>query len=188
MSDKVLLHTCCAPCATYVNEALEKEGWEVVNIFYNPNIHPFDEYVHRYETLVSYLEREGKVLNVPFSYNPLEYFSLITQPENRCSQCYFLRLQKVAQWGKERGFKFFTTTLTISPYQNLPAIWEVGKQIGEKWDIEFLVRDFREGFHQSVARSKNLKLYRQNYCGCIFSKYEGTKRRLEKRLTGLKFS
>jgi len=188
LGDKILLHTCCAPCVTYVNEALEKEGWEVVNIFYNPNIHPFDEYARRYETLVLYLEREGKVLKAPFPYNPLEYFSLITEAENRCSKCYLLRLRKVAQWGKERGFEFFTTTLTISPYQDLSAIWEVGKQIEEELGIKFLVRDFREGFRQSVTRSRELKLYRQNYCGCIFSKYEGVKRRLWKRLTGLKFS
>ncbi len=100
----------------------------------------------------------------------------------------FSAVAKSGSVGKRRGFEFSTTTLTISPYQDLSAIWEVGKQIEEELGIKFLVRDFQEGFRQSVTRSRELKLYRQNYCGCIFSKYEGVKRRLWKRLTGLKFS
>ena len=167
MGDKILLHTCCAPCVTYVNEALEKEGWEVVNIFYNPNIHPFDEYARRYETLVLYLEREGKVLKAPFPYNPLEYFSSITEAENRCSKCHFCGCEKWLS-GKERVLNFHYH-LNYQSLSRFISHWEVGKQIEEELGIKFWSR-FSGGFSSERDPVEELKLYRQNYCGCIFSK------------------
>ncbi|MDK2897178.1 MAG: epoxyqueuosine reductase [Candidatus Atribacteria bacterium] len=158
----------------------------MVNVFYNPNIHPLDEYNRRYASFVKYLRTIQGEFVVPVGYNPLEYFSQIQDWENRCWWCYNLRLKKVALWGKENGFKYFSTTLTISPYQNVTQIWEAGKQIEQQVGIVFVDRDFRGGFPESQNLSKKENLYRQNYCGCILSKWEGVKRRIWKRLTGRK--
>lgn len=184
MKNKLLLHTCCAPCHTVVSAFLEEQGFAVSTIFYNPNIHPFEEYQRRYETLSEYLFRAGQEFLVPFPYNPLEYFEVIKEPENRCSLCYRLRLLKVAQWGKEHGFLFFSTTLTVSPYQDVEQILKKGEEIGREIGISFVGFDLRDKFPESVQKAREMKLYRQNYCGCIFSRWEGVKRKICKSLTG----
>ncbi|MGQ9473446.1 MAG: epoxyqueuosine reductase QueH [Candidatus Caldatribacteriaceae bacterium] len=185
MKERLLLHTCCAPCHTVVRDFLEEQGFAVSTLFYNPNIHPFDEYKRRYETLWEYLLKIGKEPPLsPFPYNPLEYFEVIKEPENRCPSCYRLRLLRVAQWGKEHGFPFFSTTLVVSPYQEVEGLLMVGKELGKEIGISFVGFDLREKFPQSVQRAKEMKLYRQNYCGCIFSWWEGVKRKIWKSLTG----
>jgi len=184
MDNTVLLHTCCGPCATYVTNALMKEGFEVVLFFYNPNIHPFDEYVKRYESFVEYARYKGLKVETPFAYNPLEFFEWIKEPEERCVRCYEMRLGRTARWAREQGYPFFTTTLTISPYQDLENIFKVGEKVEKRERVVFLKKNFRSGFTESVKISRELGLYRQNYCGCIFSKWEGVKRRIWKSLTG----
>jgi predicted adenine nucleotide alpha hydrolase (AANH) superfamily ATPase len=181
---RLLLHTCCAPCGIFVGEFFEKEGLEVVHLFYNPNIHPFAEYKRRWETLADYAFQSGRVVLAPFPYNPLEYFTAVWEGKERCVSCYRLRLLQVARWGKAHGFSLYSTTLTISPYQDVAAIERVGKEVEEEVGITFLGKDLRSGFPESMRRARELGLYRQNYCGCIFSKWEGVKKRLWKSLTG----
>lgn len=188
MKNRLALHTCCAPCATYVNHFFREQGFSVVNVFYNPNIHPVDEYERRRTTLEAYIAREGGELHTPFPYDPREFFALSPDLARRCQLCYTLRLRRVAEWAKEQGFSAFSTTLTISPYQDVAAILEVGEHIGEVVGIPFIGRDFRSGFPESVRMAKSLGLYRQKYCGCIMSAWEGVKRRLWKSLTGAKSS
>lgn len=188
MRKEVLLHTCCAPCSIYVGEFFEKEGFEVVYMFYNPNIHPFEEYGRRWEALNDLVCQTGRKLIAPFPYNPLEYFSVIQEGEGRCPQCYRLRLAQVARWGKENNFSLFSTTLTISPYQDVACIQRIGEEVGSEFGITFLGVDFRRGFAESIQQAKNLNLYRQKYCGCIFSRWEGVKKRVWKSRTGQSFS
>ncbi|MGC8778523.1 MAG: epoxyqueuosine reductase QueH, partial [Candidatus Caldatribacteriaceae bacterium] len=176
-------HTCCAPCSTYASGFFEKE-FAVVHIFYNPNIHPFEEYRRRWETLREYAWRTHREVIAPFLYNPLEYFSAISGDGERCAHCYRLRLKRVAQWGKDHGFAFFSTTLTISPYQDVEGIQRTGEEVGKALGITFLGVDLRRGFSESVRQAKELGLYRQKYCGCIFSQWEGVKKRIWKSLTG----
>ncbi|MCD6156496.1 MAG: epoxyqueuosine reductase QueH, partial [Candidatus Atribacteria bacterium] len=113
-----------------------------------------------------------------------EFFGWIRDPEERCVRCYEMRLGRTARWARQRGYSFFATTLTISPYQKVESIFKVGEDLQEKEQVIFLKKDFRSGFAESVKISKELGLYRQNYCGCIFSKWEGVKRRVWKSLTG----
>lgn len=188
MKDRLALHTCCAPCATYVNRFFESQGFEVVNVFYNPNIHPVDEYERRRITLERYVAQTGGILCTPFPYDPREFFALTSGLEKRCPLCYRLRLQRVAEWAKERAFSAFSTTLTISPYQDVAAILEVGEHIGKEVGILFVGRDFRSGFPESVQIARAMGLYRQKYCGCIMSFWEGVKKRVWKSRTGQKSS
>jgi len=188
MRGKLALHTCCAPCATYVNRFFQERGFVVVNVFYNPNIHPFEEYERRRTALEEYLRKTQKTLFVPFPYDPREFFALSEGLEKRCSLCYELRLRKVAAWARKQHFSAFSTTLTISPYQDVAAILRCGEQVGEEVGIPFVGADLRSGFAESVQISKVLGLYRQKYCGCIFSLWEGVKKRIWKSLTGQKSS
>ena len=183
---KLLLHTCCGPCAAGVHEALENEGWDVTYLFYNPNIHPYDEYCRREENFYRYMEVTGQKGMTPFPYQPADYFQSILSEDQRCIGCYRLRLKKVAEWGKKNSFQHFATTLTISPYQNQNTIFLVGEQIAFSYDMVFLKRDFHLFYRKSRDRSAELNLYQQKYCGCIFSLWEGEKKRLWKFLFGQK--
>ena len=183
---QLLLHTCCGPCAAGVYEELEKEGWEVTFLFYNPNIHPYDEYCRREENFYRYMEITGQKGITPFPYQPADYFQSIISETNRCSGCYRLRLKKVAEWGEKNSFQHFTTTLTISPYQNQENIFLIGEQIANNVDMIFLKRNFQPLYRNSRDRSIELNLYRQKYCGCLFSLWEGDKKRLWKYLFGQK--
>lgn len=187
MKGRLALHTCCAPCATYVNRFFQNEGFTVVNVFYNPNIHPIDEYERRRVTLENYIAQVGGELCTPFPYNPREFFALSPDLAKRCRLCYGLRLRRVAEWAKQWKFSAFSTTLTISPYQDVPGILEVGEQIGKEIGIPFLGVDLRSGFSESVRMAKELHLYRQKYCGCIMSLWEGVKKRIWKSHTGQEF-
>jgi len=185
---KLLLHVCCGPCATAVNPVLEREGWEVTNLFYNPNIHPYDEYCRRYENFFSYLQLSGRKGIAPFPYQPMNYFQEIKSVSDRCLACYRVRFGKVAEWGKKNGFNMFTTTLTISPYQDQDKINLIGEQIARDYDMSYLKRDFRSFYQKSVEQSKEMRLYRQKYCGCLLSQWEGEKKRLWRSLFGQKLS
>jgi len=183
---KLLLHTCCGPCAAGVYETLEKEGWDITFLFYNPNIHPYDEYCRREENFYRYIEISGQKGLTPFPYRPGDYFQTIVSESNRCNGCYRLRLQKVAEWGKTNSFQYFTTTLTISPFQNKENIFLIGEQIADDNDMVFLKRNFQSFYRNSKDYSIEMNLYRQKYCGCLFSLWEGEKKRLWKYLFGQK--
>ena len=169
----VLLHICCAPCATYPLEVLQGEGIKVYGFFYNPNIHPAEEYQRRLETARRVAQQLHFPLEVPV-YEPEEWLrqtdSLKGEPEGgkRCQVCYRLRLEKTHDYMLDCGADAFTTTLTISPHKSTQKINRIGQEIGSD---KFLTRDFKkkEGFKRAVELGKLWQLYRQDYCGCIYS-------------------
>lgn len=170
---KVLLHICCGPCATYPLPWLREQGYTVMGYFYNPNIHPYTEYVRRREALGEYARQVDLKVIVDERYNPVEYFQAIAYREKkRCLFCYQMRLEQAAHIAKKGKFDFFTTTLLVSKYQKHNLIREVGEAVGEKYGVPFLYHDFREGFKDTVTRSREMGLYRQQYCGCLYSEME----------------
>ena len=170
---KVLLHICCGPCASDPVPRLREEGFELMGYFYNPNIHPFTEYQKRKEALEDYARQvELKVIFEP-DYKPVDYFQNITYRESRrCLLCYQMRLEQAAQIARKGKFDYFTTTLLVSKYQKHELIREIGEAIGEKYELPFLYRDFREGFRQTGIIAREMGLYRQQYCGCLYSEME----------------
>ena len=170
---KVLLHVCCGPCALYPLKVLREEGCEVHGYFFNPNIHPYAEYRRRQETLAAYAESEGWPVIHAREYPVEEYFRMVAYRESeRCRFCYRLRLAKAAGVAKHGGFDAFTTTLLGSPFQKHGLLRETGEAVAAEYGIPFLYRDFRVGFKEGVARSRERGMYRQQYCGCIFSEKE----------------
>ncbi len=176
MNKSILLHICCAPCATEVVENLRKEGYEVTGFFYNPNIYPKKEYDLRLDNF----HKLASQIDLPFlvgSYNSKDWYQEIqgleAEPEGgkRCKICHRMRLNHTAQIAKDKGYEAFTTTLTVSPYKLSKIINPIGKEVGEKHKTKFLERDFKkqEGFKRSITLSKKYELYRQSYCGCEFS-------------------
>jgi len=170
---KILLHICCGPCASYPVPVLRQEGFDVAGYFYNPNIHPYLEWQQRKTALEQYARAKDLKVIFDSNYNPVEYFQNITFRENhRCSICYQMRLERTAQVAKSGGFEFFSTTLLVSPYQKHDRIRELGETIGERHEIPFLYRDFRAGFRETGEISREMGLYRQKYCGCLYSEIE----------------
>lgn len=174
---EVIVHTCCARCIPYVRKSLEEEGYYVISLWYNPNIHPYEEYLRRRKALEKYSSLTS--LNVIFidEYpltTILEKMSKLTinNPLDRCKFCYRIRLAKTANFTLLKGYSYFTTTLLVSPYQKHELISRIGNEIANKFGINFLYRDFREGYTISNSMIQNMNLYRQHYCGCIFSEYE----------------
>lgn len=177
---KLLLHVCCAPCSSYCLEYLSKY-FDITVYFYNPNISIADEYNYRLseeKRLVSLMPFEHPVQVVEGEYLPKDYFEYVKGFENepeggkRCEKCFRLRLESSARYAKEHGFDYFTTTLTISPLKNAQLLNSIGAELAEKYGIPWLYSDFkkREGYKRSIILSKEYDLYRQNYCGCVFSK------------------
>jgi len=176
MRFKLLLHVCCAPCSTYPVTALRDE-FDVEIFFYNPNIHPEEEYKARLEEARRYAEGIG------VGFNEAAYESdvwlratsgLKDEPEggDRCEICYRMRLGKTAKFAATGGFDFFATTLSVSPHKDADKINRLGGMIADMYSIKFHPADFKKdgGFKKSVDMSKKAGLYRQNYCGCVYSK------------------
>ena len=168
---KLLMHTCCAPCSVYCIDELRGEGIEPTVYWFNPNIHPYMEYKARRDCLKEYTKSIN--VNAIFEENyGLEEFckNAIKDLSSRCKNyCYPVRLEQTAKYAKENGYEAFTTTLLVSPYQNHEALIEVANMMAKKYDIEFLYRDFRIGFREGQNKARELGLYIQKYCGCIFS-------------------
>jgi len=172
----VLLHVCCAPDATVAVERLHEEGYEPVLYFCNPNIQPESEYIKRQQATVqlSNLWNLHLILEEPDidSWNK-QIRGLESMPEGslRCAKCIEFRLRLTAEYAKKNGFQIFSTTLTASPKKNAKLIFEIGENIAREYKIDYLHRDFKKknGFSRSVELSRELGLYRQNYCGCIYS-------------------
>lgn len=168
---KLLLHTCCAPCSVYCIKSLRGEGIEPVVYWFNPNIHPYIEYKTRRDTLKEYTKSIG--INAIFDENyGLREFckNVVDDLENRCVKyCYRVRLEQTAKYAKENGYDTFSTTLLISPYQNHEALKKIGEEMAEKYGLTFLYRDFRPGFKEGQTEARELGLYMQKYCGCVFS-------------------
>ena len=176
----LLLHSCCAPCSSYVLSYLG-EYFKITVLYYNPNISDESEYNKRKSEqlrLISELNTKYPISTVDCDYEPEKFFEIskgledVPEGGERCFKCYRLRLEKAAEVAKELGFDWFCTTLSISPLKNAEKINEIGNEIAEKYGVEFLPSDFKkkEGFKRSIELSKKYDLYRQNYCGCVYSK------------------
>jgi len=167
---KVLLHCCCGPCTIYPLETLKLEGMEVMGFFYRHNIHPFTECMRRQETLEAYAETRELKMIVQQGYE-LERFlrAVAFRESDRCRFCYHDRLRATAKIAKKGKFDGFTTTLLYSKFQNHGLICETAESIAKKEGVPFIYRDFREGWKQGMEESKELGMYRQQYCGCIYS-------------------
>lgn len=171
MSSGILVHTCCAPCATASVAKLLSEGEEPYLFFYNPNIHPFLEFKARLESFEAYLGSSGLNGEADALYGLddfIEGLDDIKKPA-RCGYCYSLRLERAAIRAKEMGIGRFTTTLTISPYQDHEMLKEAGKLAGEKHGVEFVYFDFRSEYRKSRQMARGSGYYMQKYCGCVFS-------------------
>jgi len=170
----ILLHICCAPCAIYPIEELRREEHLIAGFFYNPNIHPYSEYLRRLEEVKKYSGEVG--LNVIYSdYDIEKFFQNVAYneaAENRCPVCWWLRLEKAAKWGKENGFDAFTTTLLGSPYQDRGIICSIADDIAKNAGIGFYNKDFTVEFKKAHETARAKGIYCQNYCGCVFSERE----------------
>ena len=178
----LLLHSCCAPCSSYVLEYLSNH-FKITIFYYNPNISPYEEFIKRVEEqkrLIRELPVKNKVNFIEGKYENEKYEKIIKGLENekeggsRCHLCYKLRLAKTAQLAKEMGFDYFTTTLSISPYKNAKVLNEIGSSLAQEYNVKYLWADFKkkDGYKRSIELSKTYNLYRQDYCGCKYSKKE----------------
>lgn len=166
---KILLHICCAPCLIYPLGILREMQAELTGFFFNPNIHPSREYLQRGETLATYADQAGLPI-IWGDYRPEDYFQGVNhREEERCQICYRIRLEAAAGLAKNQGFEGFTSTLLYSRFQKHDIIREVGRQIARETSIPFIDQDFRRGWQEGVAISKEMGMYRQNYCGCLYS-------------------
>lgn len=168
---KVLMHICCGPCSISPLEQLKQEDIIPDLFWYNPNIHPFMEYKNRLESCEKYINLLNLKLIKIDEYGLREFCSnVISNLNERCSSyCYKVRMEKTAKYAKENGYKAFTTTLFVSPYQNHEKLKQVCEELAKKYEIEFLYRDFRPGFREGQSKARSLELYMQKYCGCVFS-------------------
>lgn len=170
---KLLLHMCCAPCSTYSCKRFRELSYEIEGFFYNPNIHPYKEHQRRLEALEEYCGKEAIPLLVRKDYQLEDYLGrVMSDLADRCRACYRIRLEEAARMAAETGVGRFSTTLAISPYQNHELLREEGERAAQKYGVEFVYEDLRPGYRESVETSKALDLYRQPYCGCIFSERE----------------
>ncbi len=179
---KLLLHCCCAPCSSYVLEYLSR-FFEITCFFYNPNISPAEEYEKRAEELRRLIEEQPHdnfVNLIVEKYNPEEFLTAVKGFENikeggeRCFKCYRLRLEAAAKYAKEYNFDYFCSTLSISPLKNAQKLNEIGEELSKIYNVAYLPNDFKknDGYKRSIELSAEYNLYRQDYCGCVFSKRE----------------
>jgi epoxyqueuosine reductase len=170
---RILLHICCANCAIYPLERMEEKGDAVVGYFFNPNIHPYQEYQKRLEALKKYSEKVGLRVIYRDEYLLEEFLENVShRVEKRCQYCYSLRLEATAREAKKNAFDGFSTTLLQSTHQNHALIKETGERVAQEIGIPFYYEDFRQGWKKGVEVSKAMGLYRQQYCGCIYSEKE----------------
>ena len=181
---KLLLHSCCAPCSSYVLEYLS-QYFQITVLYYNPNIYPEEEYFKRVEEQKSFIERflgdsagfiEGTFESDKF-YKMAKGMEDLSEGGERCFRCYELRLKEAARYAKELKMDYFTTTLSISPLKNADKLNEIGERLAEEYGVTYLTSDFKKknGYKRSVELSKEYGMYRQDYCGCVFSMREREK-------------
>lgn len=177
---KLLMHICCANCSLYPIKKLFSEGIDVKGLWLNPNIHPYTEYQMRLESV----QRLQKLWNLDIEY--IDHYGLkefimavvdsvqvdSDRNEERCAICYSMRLEETARTAKKMCLDGFTTSLLVSPYQKFDMIIKLGEEMGKRYSIPFFLQDFREGWKTGISLSKELGLYRQKYCGCIYSEME----------------
>ena len=168
------MHTCCAPCSVYCIDELRSEGIEPTLFWYNPNIHPYIEYKTRRDCLNVYTKQVGVKLIIDEEYGLDEFCkNVVSDIKNRCvNYCYKKRLTETVRFAAKHGYDAFTTTLLVSPYQKHDELKAVCEDLAKLSGIEFVYRDFREGFREGQNKARKLGLYMQKYCGCIFSEEE----------------
>ncbi|HCC35656.1 MAG TPA: hypothetical protein DEQ02_08500 [Ruminococcaceae bacterium] len=171
--NKLLLHACCAPCAIKCIESLKAEPVSPALFWFGPNIHPFTEYESRKNALITFAESSGTELIIKDEYGLRNFIKgIFPAIDDRCDYCYRIRMEHTARYAAENGFDSFSTTLLISPYQQHEKIREIGEECAEKYHLAFLYRDFRPLFREGQRAARELGLYMQKYCGCIFSEEE----------------
>ena len=179
----LLLHTCCAPCLLYPEKVLTKKGIAFSGYFFNPNIHPYKEFRRRLDAVTSYTEEQKISLIVDRDYGLQEFLrAIVFKEDQRCPFCYQMRFEKTIHMAEKHGFESFSTTLLYSKYQNHKLLKQQGLELSATRPVAFLYQDFREGWQQGIDDSISLGLYRQSYCGCIYSEQERYDNRLKKRL------
>ena len=178
----VLLHSCCAPCSSHVIDTLTNY-FDITILYYNPNIEPYTEYLKRKEEEIRFIKEypsKNKLTIMDCDHENEVFHATIKGLENeheggaRCIKCYYLRLEKTAKLAKENNFDYFATTLTVSPLKNSEKLNKIGEHLSNIYNIKYLYSDFKkkEGYKHSIELSKEYNLYRQDYCGCIYSKQE----------------
>ena len=178
--NKLLLHACCAPCSSYVLEYLTNYFYITI-LYYNPNIYPKEEFDKRYQELsrlIKDLPHNNSISLIEGRYDYNEFLNIakglesVPEGGERCFKCYELRMREAAKYAKEHNFDYFTTTLSISPYKNSNKLNEIGKKLEDELGVKYLYADFKKknGYKRSIELSKEYNLYRQDYCGCIYSK------------------
>lgn len=176
---KLLIHSCCAPCSSYVLEYLSNY-FDITVFYFNPNIYPEVEYIRRVEeqqNLIKAMPLKSTVKLIQGDYVPQDYYQVVKGYEaeaeggERCFLCYEMRLREAAKYAQDGGFQYFTTTLSISPYKNADKLNDIGNRLGEEYKVPYLPSDFKKknGYLRSIELSKEYELYRQDYCGCIYS-------------------
>lgn len=182
---KLLLHLCCGPCACFPVKRLREMGIEAVGYFFNPNIHPYKEWQHRLETAKEFSKKVDMELRVDENYQLREFLNKALPAEKiengRCQMCYTWRLEEAAKFAKKNGFDAFTSSLFVSIYQQHDLMKETAEIIAKKVGINFFYEDFRLGWQEGIDISRKLELYRQPYCGCIFSEEERYSKALRKK-------
>ena len=170
---KLLLHICCAPCANRPIAHLQETGHSVTGYWYNPNIHPFTEYRARRNTLVDYAGSIGLRLEMEDEYGLREFVRNVTPDfDRRCLYCYRVRMEGAARFAAQHGFDTFSSTLFVSPYQDHDLLRQAAEAAGEKYGVSFRYWDFSVRFREGQAKARELGLYMQKYCGCVFSEEE----------------
>jgi hypothetical protein len=170
---KILLHTCCGPCSIYPLSRLREQGHHVSGYFYNPNIHPFQEFKKRLASMRVLAAKEDFAVTYDSTYGLKEYLrQVVYKEQERCGICYGLRLSEVARLAAEQGFDAFSSTLLYSRYQQHGEIRSQGEALAAQHGLVFFYEDFRQGWQEGIDRSLAMGLYRQPYCGCIYSEQE----------------
>jgi predicted adenine nucleotide alpha hydrolase (AANH) superfamily ATPase len=171
--NKILVHVCCAHCAAYTAEYWRQQGYEVEGFWYNPNIHPFTEHQQRLESMKKLAEEKSLPLIIAEGYDMPEFFRCVAGHEqDRCRDCFSLRLSRTAALAREKGYSGFTTTLLISPHQKHELIQEIGNKVAAEYGVGFFYADLRKRYSDSRHITKPMDLYRQQYCGCLYSELE----------------
>lgn len=180
---KILLHMCCGPCSCYPVKRLRELGFAPEGYFYNPNIHPYKEFQRRFETAAEFAAKMELPITIDDNYKLKEWLKrALAAPQGRCVECYESRLYQAAAFARENGFTSFTTSLLVSPYQQHDVIRSVGEKAAAYEGIRFFYDDFRMGWDEGVQLSLDMELYRQPYCGCIFSEQERYDKKLRKQM------
>lgn len=179
--NKLLLHICCGPCAIYPLQTLRSSGFDVTGLFYNHNIHPYQEFRRRADAALQFAATASMELVMRDEYLLEEFLANVAaDPAQRCRYCYVSRLEIAAREAAERGFSAYSSSLLYSRYQNHDQIRSEGERLGQQYGVRFLYEDFRVGWQEGIRISKEMGLYRQQYCGCIYSEKERYQPRLKK--------